>query len=60
MNNKRIQEIIDVYLPEEEYSDVVRNMAKIACENVERELRSQISEMAFNFANSVSRQNKED
>lgn len=54
MKQKRINEIVLAYFPEDEFSDEHRRFARLACENVERETRQEAVSAAYDLANSLA------
>lgn len=55
MKQRRIDEIVLAYFPDEgEFSDDHRRLARIACENVERESRQEAVSMAYDLANNLA------
>ena len=59
MNQERINEIIATYFPNSEFTDEQIRLARIACENVERETRQQAVSDVYDLANHLARTPKE-
>jgi len=55
MKQARINEIITIYFPIDKFSDEQRDTARLACENVEREVRQEATSAVFDLANSLSK-----
>ena len=49
MKQKRIDEIVLAYFPDDEFNDDHRRFARLACENVERETRQEAVDMAYDL-----------
>lgn len=54
-----IEFTVDVYFPKDKFSEEVRQLVTIACQNIERETRHRITGMVFDLANKVSRNPEE-
>lgn len=54
MEQRRLEEIVDAYLPKDEFGDDIRRFARLACENVEREVRQDAVSAAHHLANQLA------
>ena len=60
MKQSRIQQIVDAYLPKDEFSEETRRYARLACENVERETRQDAVSLAYDLANTLAKTPREE
>jgi len=59
MKQERIVKIVLAYFPEDEFTDEHRRLARLACENVERETRHEAVNAAYALANNLSKTPRE-